>query len=356
MEMLSFIPGIAPQENWKDIPITENGELLVPLGPFSDYRRIHTNSIYGGEYLNSPYFENSLPGSFVTIFVRKQVAEMLISAQSYLPEGAHLILFDTQRKVETQQGLFDNFYGKLIRLHPSWTEESLMSETEKMVSIPSSDPTKPSPHSTGGAVDLAFIRLPQNIDQELKRIDQELDGLSDNDWRTAYFLETRRIALINNYAVWPNFGTPFDYGDKEANLRYYEKLLEEDPSRELSPLEKEAQKNRRILFWAMIRAGFMPYIEEWWHYNSPKSQMGAKVAGLPFAEYGAATLSVENLAHEQMRKEHMKGSRRIFEGAQLSKKVDPLWEHFIVVQQSLNQNGDPRLTSLPKAAVIAPAG
>ena len=82
--------------------------------------------------------------------------------------------------------------------------------------------------------------------------------------------------------------------------------------------------------------------------------MGAKTAGLDLAEYGAASLTDENLAHEKMRKDHRLGSIRILEGAGLNGKVDILEEAYRVVQQSLSESGDPRKSSLPESAKIAP--
>ena len=42
-------------EGWKHLPIIECGERLVPLGAFSNYPQIATDSIYAGERHSSPY-------------------------------------------------------------------------------------------------------------------------------------------------------------------------------------------------------------------------------------------------------------------------------------------------------------
>lgn len=54
----------------------------------------------------------------------------------------------------------------------------------------------------------------------------------------------------------------------------------------MSMSETEAQKNRRLLFWAMSEAGFVNNPTEWWHY-SWGDQMWAKLTGGGRAHYGA---------------------------------------------------------------------
>lgn len=64
----------------------------------------------------------------------------------------------------------------------------------------------------------------------------------------------------------------------------------------------------------MTTAGLEPYADEWWHYNDPASQMGAKVAGIDHAEYGAIELSGENRAFARMRELHHDNSVRLARG------------------------------------------
>src|SRR5690606_26751166 len=62
------------------------------------------------------------------------------------------------------------------------------------------------------------------------------------------------------------------------------------------------------------KAGLEPYADEWWHYNDPASQMGAKVAGREYAQYGAIEMSDENIQYERMRKQHHLNSVRLARG------------------------------------------
>lgn len=335
---------------WKEVPIKENGEPLVALGPFSDNDEIFTDSIYFGERSNSPYTTTTPEGSLITMFVRRDVAEQLKKAQRILPQGMYLVVFDSFRTIEVQQALFDKYFRELQDQNPDWSNDQLLTETQKYVSLPSTDPIKPSPHNTGGSVDLAIFQLPKEIDDRVKQINQKIAEHGGN-WQEIYKLEMQKIALIRNNAQLLNFGTPFDWGGEEAAISFFEKQA---TLRDLRPEEEEARDNRRILFNVMSSAGFEPYADEWWHYNVRKSQMGAKTVGLQQAEYGAVALSQDNLKHEKMRKDHRIGSIRILEGARFVGKVNVLDEAFKVAQQAVSETGDPRFTSLPQAAVIAP--
>src|SRR3989344_1057836 len=168
------IPLELPQvSGWKEIPIKECREPLVPLGSFSEYRDIFTDSIYFGERFDSPYIEPSLEGGLCTIFARKSVAEQLRKAQKLLPQGMYLVVFDAYRTLQVQQSLFDGYFQDLRQLQPEWSNDQLLAETQKYVSLPSTDPNKPSPHNTGGSVDLTIFQLPSEIDQKVKEINQQ---------------------------------------------------------------------------------------------------------------------------------------------------------------------------------------
>ena len=347
------IPLELPQvTGWKEIPIKECREPLVPLGPFSEYRDIFTDSIYFGERFDSPYIEPPLEGGICTIFVRKSVAEQLRKAQKLLPQTMYLVVFDAYRTLDVQQSLFDGYFKALRQLCPDWSNDQLLAETQKYVSLPSKDPTKPSPHNTGGAVDLMIFYLPEEINQKVKEINHQLKrrGIT---WQEEYLLEMEEIAQIRKNARLLNFGTPFDWGSKEAALNYYECQAQ---IRSLTPQEEEARVNRRLLYNVMKAAFFEAYPDEYWHFNSHKSQMGAKTARSKVAQYGAATLSEKNLEHERMRRDHRLGTIRILQGwvRPVGKVYDPLKEHFKVAKEAALETGDPRITSLPKAAVISP--
>ncbi len=323
-ELLIPIPLEVPSvAGWKEVPLEPtDSDDLVPLGLFApEFGDIHTSSTYYGERDDSPYRFDELSGTNTAIFVRRGVAERMVQAQSLLPENLRLVVYDAYRPLEVQQALYDKYIGGLKALHPDWTAEQLATETQKFVSIPSTDSTKPSPHNTGGSIDLAIAKVSDwtaegfkqmGTETPDKRAGQELWSLIQNGKATLGFPYEHGTALPENVAKWVavqlerehgvfrdkttamlDFGTPFDYGtpDGKADPNYFERLEQERP---LAIDEITARDNRRILYNVMAQVDMQPLDSEWWHYNSPESQMGAKAAGLTVATYGAIALSKGN--------------------------------------------------------------
>lgn len=360
---------IAPVAGWKDLPIVENGEPLVPLGPFSERFGVFTSSVYAAEHSNSPYWgdDRTLEGSIITQFVRQDVADSIELAQGLLPFAHYLVVFDSYRGLEVQGALYDHYYKNLAQQHTNWSAEQLSVYTQRYVSLPSTESSRPSPHNTGGSVDLAVFSLPDTQAHELARIDVRLQELftmlplyptadqeaRDPLCRERYQLEMQRIGLMRHFGSMLDFGTPFDHGGPEASLDYYERL-----EGELSLGEIVARDNRRLLYAVMKTAGLQPYPDEWWHFNAAKSQMGAKVTGLVFAEYGAASMSEENLLHETMRKQHFAGLARIQEGlmqsVHYSGKTALSAELIRLNEEVLTAIGDPRISYMARAAIMEP--
>ncbi|OGL30784.1 hypothetical protein A3F37_04170 [Candidatus Saccharibacteria bacterium RIFCSPHIGHO2_12_FULL_41_12] len=355
-DLLHPIPlEIASVAGWKEVPLTECGEPLEAIGPFSDnpYDRIFTSSIYFGERNDSPYSRNQLEGALVTTFARREVANQLIEAEELLPEGVHIMVMDSFRTLDVQGALYDNYLDSIRKQRPDVKEEELSAETQKFVSIPSTDPDKPSPHNTGGSIDVVLYQLPENIETRVNEINNLVSEMEDDASHVEdiYKLEMERIGLIAQNAEMLDFGTKWDHGGPESALNYFEVLAEERP---LTEAEENAKQNRRLLCNVMIAVGLEPYAEEYWHYNSKQSQMGAKTAGLDFAQYGAMELSPENLAHEQMRRNHLLGTEMLAQIppellASLAGKNPP--RHLRLAHEAA-QDLDTRATSLPKAAVI----
>ena len=295
--------GAGQVQGWKDIPIKEDGRLdpLVPLGPLSrEAGSLTTSAIYFGEHSNSPYAEtaNKLAGSLLTLFARRSVARRLLAAEQLLPAGHHLLVFDTYRPYQVQKSLYDFYKQKLNEKHPDMGRAALESITQNYVSRPSVDPTRPSPHSTGGAVDVAIIKLSPAYEEKLLRIRSQLAG-SALDAAKRVGLEIRLAAIMRRHATMLDFGTAFDHGGEKSALAYYESRIAAGEI--LTDAEMLACNNRRLLFGVMTQAGLQPYFAEWWHFNAPESQMGAAAAGLGTATFGAAGLDKSNRAHERTR-------------------------------------------------------
>lgn len=245
MNMQAAIPVSAGcVDGWEKVDMTKSRERLVAIGPGTKYN-VMTSAVYAGEHLHSPYRgDQSIGEASTVIYVRRSVAERLVLAQDLLPGDMSLVVFDGYRSAQVQQALFDQFMSELTRQHPGWTDNQLRRETEKYVAVPSDNPTRPSPHSTGGAVDVAI-----------------LDG-------------DRMI----------EFGAAFDHGSERSALRYFE-----DNDHVLTDHDWSARSNRRLLYAVMSAVGFGAYKHEWWHFNAPETQMGARDLGIKSASFGIAT-------------------------------------------------------------------
>lgn len=371
------IPTLPPVDGWKDLPIftlraeTKEEDLrdvltLTPVGFFSEYPTIYTDSVYGGEKDSSPYpYQGQrtlnnlavLDNPLLTMFTRPSVAEGLLAAQAALPSEHYLVVHDAYRPLGVQGELYANYYKDLQEVHPDWTEEQLTAETQKYVSNPSHTQSRPSPHNTGGAIDVAIIRVTPEQNTRIKDLEKMIAALPEDEALRRYELEIEMNAIKKN-GTYLNFGTAFDYGGEEASLSYFEELAGQ---RTLSPTEKEAMRNRRLLYHAMISAGFQAYPFEWWHFNSPKSQMGTKAAGLKEARFGSINLSPDNRAHERMRvllheliqeAESTPDSRNPIKW--LANKRDPR-SRFANIARAVSRNhGRYTQTSFPPAEKISP--
>lgn len=287
--------------SWKNIPIKECGEPLVPLGPFTPYHFLGGSSIYYGQRIDSPYYPNGLRGALLTHFVRESVAERLKKASSLLPKGIMLWLWDSYRNLETQKAIFDSCQEHLTTAHPDWEKDHILQETERFVSLPSDNPEKPSPHSTGGSVDITLVRFPffkwfeRRILLHFVQMYTAQNNMSY--WKILYVLHMRLMDIDRRYAQLLPMGTLFDEVKPETAAYYFEML------KHAVPEQKIIQKNRALLRRSMQVAGFTQYKDEWWHYNC-RNQMWAEEFDAPFAIYGAVTLSEKNTLWETMRREH----------------------------------------------------
>lgn len=201
------IPHIELVAGWKELPIIECGERLVRVND------------YAPEYIvvKAKYWESGLPYASKDQFLREGSLRRLMIAAELLPLGMKIVVWDAWRPLEVQQALFDQHLESLRRNHPGVKDDELTILAQTYVSLPSSDPMKPSPHFTGGAIDLSLL------DDSGGEIDM---------------------------------GTEFDHFGPEAGLRYFENGKNE-----------EAKRNRRLLYWVMSRVGFSGYDEEWWHFD-----------------------------------------------------------------------------------------
>lgn len=211
---------IAPLKklSWEDIatiPIEETNEELIPASYIPE--KIIVRPFY--------YLEG-IKGSLPECYLRSTVLDKLLLAADYLRTGYKFIIFDSWRPYRIQKRLFEIYLNKLEKKNPDEKIDYLKKMVSKYVAPPSTDKNAPSPHITGGAID---------------------------------------ISIVDDKGKLLNMGTKFDEANERSNTRYYERLKVKQGS--LNSKENEFLYNRRLLYNIMTDVGFTNYPEEWWHYD-----------------------------------------------------------------------------------------
>lgn len=244
---LASIPSL-PSPEWPTvsrIAIQECHERLVPM------------SLAPSPIMVFPAYQRlGIPGAIPECFVREGVYRALLAAARSLPEGIKLLVLDGWRPWRVQQYLFDTLHEAIKHRHPNANEEELLTRTREFVSLPSRDPSKPSPHLTGGAVDVTLC---------------DADGLP------------------------LDMGTLFDEAVPASHSDHFEQK-----GSELTPAQQRARDNRRLLYYVMQQQGFTNLPSEWWHFDFG-DQLWAQYGGHRFACYGPAELdTIENRWRRQI--------------------------------------------------------
>jgi D-alanyl-D-alanine dipeptidase len=168
--------------------------------------------------VRSQYYYQGIAGALPECYVRKTVKDKLLEARSYLPEGLDFMIYDGYRPICVQQRLWNYYRRDIANKNPGLSDEEIDYKTSFFVSKPSYDELSPSLHNTGGAVDLTLVT-------------------------------TSGLAL--------NMGTLFDDFTDRAWTNHFEMYTDCE----------EVKINRRILYNAMLKAGFTNLPSEWWHYD-----------------------------------------------------------------------------------------
>ena len=161
------------------------------------------------------YFDAGWQHSMQQTYLRSGFAQRLHRVNELLPEGFSIFVFDGWRPLALQSELFEAAYGN-ANLPPGFLAE------------PSKETTLPSPHVSGGTVDLT---------------------LSYRDTPLA-------------------LGTSFDNFDENAAIMAFEQA------------DGIVRRLRRLLYSSMRRQEFVVYSDEWWHfeYGTPR---WAAITGRP---------------------------------------------------------------------------
>jgi D-alanyl-D-alanine dipeptidase len=234
-----------------------------PVTDISDY------GIAGQAYysrLNATTGE-PIPGLTPKLYLRKSIAETLAKINSAIQNPAitqffggaiELYVEDALRPVSLQKRLHDELVPALLRKNqPGITKDELEARVKDIIAIPSFDPSKPSPHATGGALDV-ILRFKQSNGGYVKGSEVPV-GHIDGD-------TSARIA--------PDF---FEQNEPKSDA------------------DRLAQRNRRAYFAIMTGSAFgedtglVNNPSEWWHWGSG-DQLSSKVRGETSAWYPLAEI------------------------------------------------------------------
>lgn len=176
------------------------------------------------------FMKRNLYGTFNRAYLRKVVAEKLVTAQKYLSEkhpGYHLLVYDALRPRRVQRQMWNTVKGT--------PQQSYVA-----------NPERGSIHNYGAAVDLTIT-------------------------------DENRVPF--------DMGTPFDYFNGKAQPRYESYFIDStkindsnltkniktkirNDIRNSGLLNRNALRNRLLLRDIMKKADFIPIASEWWHFNA----------------------------------------------------------------------------------------
>ncbi|MEN9206646.1 MAG: M15 family metallopeptidase [Gloeomargarita sp. GMQP_bins_120] len=211
---------------YRDLPIHECGEPLVPV-PADRLALVQPHPYLA---LGAPYGETS------PFWLRRGVMARLLQAQEVLQTlrpGWRLCLYDGYRPNRVQAFMVDYTYRQLARQYPDQPAEALWAQVYQVWAVPSDDPQRPPPHSTGAAVDVTLL------DAQGQPVDM---------------------------------GSPIDEPSPRSHPHYY-------------PPHSLYGQHRQLLFQVMTQAGLVRHPREWWHF-SWGDQLWAWVSGAGMAHYG----------------------------------------------------------------------
>lgn len=250
------------KKGYNELPIdTSHPKFNEPLVDIAEY------GLSGQAYYSRPNAatEQPVPGVPENMHLRKSVAETLAKINTALQNpvfadffGGEVELYveDALRPVSLQTRLHDELIPALLRNnHPDMSDEEVAERIKDLIAVPSSDPKKPSPHATGGALDI-ILRYKQDSTEYVEGSQVPM-GHRDGD---------------TSERILPDY------------FELHEPQTDED---------KQAQRNRRAYYAIMtgqafgVDTGLVCNPTEWWHWGSG-DQLAAKVRGDEAAYYSLA--------------------------------------------------------------------
>lgn len=211
-----------------------------------------------------------LPGIPDAPLLRLDIAKRLVQAEKFLRSDPyvratfaapmHLRIDDAYRPFEAQKFAFEVAWPMVIKsAHPEMTDKEIAAEVPNYCAKPADKPT-PTPHATGGSVDVALINLETNEPVDRGHKGGKVKGTAYPDFHEAYHLTDGQSDIENS-----------------------------EGQAEVAPPNREVVLGRRVLYHAMTKvAGLYVNPQEIWHYGKG-DPLSAYVSGSEHPYYGIAT-------------------------------------------------------------------
>ncbi len=212
-----------------------------------------------------------LPGVPDAPLARLDVVRRLVVADQFLRTDtdvrealgspAHIRIDDALRPHAVQQFAFHIAWPMIIkRMNPEMTDDEVADEVPNYCAKPSDHPT-PTPHITGGAVDVALINLQTGEAFDRGHKAGKVKGTAYPDFHEGYHLKAGQSDIVDS-----------------------------DEQSPVMPPHSEVVMGRRILYHAMTEvAGLYVNPQEIWHYGKG-DPLSEYVSGSNNPYYGIAEL------------------------------------------------------------------
>lgn len=174
-----------------------------------------------GFIIDMQYPKLGMDNAIKECLVRKEVLDKLKEAKKYLPDNITFKIWDAYRPFKLQEELYYKYKEDIIKEFKlkKFSKEEQDKVINQYVSLPIWNEEFPPLHTTGGSVDVTLCY----IDTQ-----KELD-----------------------------MGIPFDSFSNLTNTDSYER----------EGMDETIRNNRRLLYYAMTKAGFTNLPSECWHFD-----------------------------------------------------------------------------------------
>ena len=159
------------------------------------------------------------------IFVRESAVSALLKAKNFLPKGYNFKIWDGSRDLKVQLLMLESIRKRISLIYRGLSKTELEKVVLKFGGAVKKSERRLDTHQRGGSFDLTII-----------------DGRGEELY----------------------MGTDHDDLTERAATNYFEK------NKNLTALEREACKNRRLIKKVLTKAEFKNYAPEWWHWSYNK--------------------------------------------------------------------------------------